>query len=585
MGTAASNVHRDIFKAIRHGMIDRVMAVRCNSSKCLKEMIKYAHFLFTTDLESVFSLCFRAFESSNYEVRCSVAEVLGLLVAITQQTNQTVVGKNRLASLEEVLNLLASGFLKGGIGFLKSGAGDMIKGGSACRETRIGVTHSYVMLVNHLGNHWLEKNMLFFLAHLLDLLSNPKCATTHMDVVYSRRCVGFIFRSVLGKHLGEKHQIQAIKVLLSLINKYIDSGVSSSSEITNGSSSNSKEIIKADIQLIQHVLVCALLEIGCIFEDLGTCSISLLQEPSLSLVDTLASLLTYQSSLVRLTVAWCLRCIAIASSSQLTPLIERSLERLETLKSSPETLYGYSFTLSALLGSSCQTPLGIPHNKGKLIFSIAEDLLRTATQNSRLSLQRTQSGWQLIGSVMTLGPAVFQGLLPRILLLWKNSFPRSSKELELEKARGDAFTWQITLENRAGALAAISSFLTYCDKLVTTEVIRRLLTPIEFAITMLINLGSIFRNYGPSVKASATSVRLRLYETLLLLPPQSFEESYSNLLRLLVSEFTLAESASNTTTSLLSNLCNSSDDIILGTWIQETDHSSIEDRVSKSFLF
>lgn len=37
------------------------------------------------------------------------------------------------------------------------------------------------------------------------------------------------------------------------------------------------------------------------------------------------------------------------------------------------------------------------------IFNIAEELLRTASQNSRLSLQRTQSGWLLLGALMTLG--------------------------------------------------------------------------------------------------------------------------------------------------------------------------------------
>lgn len=46
-----------------------------------------------------------------------------------------------------------------------------------------------------------------------------------------------------------------------------------------------------------------------------------------------------------------------------------------------------------------------------------------------------------------------KGLLPRMMLLWKNSFPRSNKELEQERHRGDAFTWQVTLEGRAGALA------------------------------------------------------------------------------------------------------------------------------------
>jgi len=40
------------------------------------------------------------------------------------------------------------------------------------------------------------------------------------------------------------------------------------------------------------------------------------------------------------------------------------------------------------------------------IFAIAEELLRTANQNSRLSLQRTQSGWLLLGALMTLGQSV-----------------------------------------------------------------------------------------------------------------------------------------------------------------------------------
>ena len=43
--------------------------------------------------------------------------------------------------------------------------------------------------------------------------------------------------------------------------------------------------------------------------------------------------------------------------------------------------------------------------------------------------------------------------LPRMMLLWRNAFPRTVKDLEAEKSRGDAFTWQVSLEARAGALA------------------------------------------------------------------------------------------------------------------------------------
>lgn len=38
-----------------------------------------------------------------------------------------------------------------------------------------------------------------------------------------------------------------------------------------------------------------------------------------------------------------------------------------------------------------------------MVVSIAEDLLRSAAQNSRLSLHRTQAGWLLLGALMTLG--------------------------------------------------------------------------------------------------------------------------------------------------------------------------------------
>ena len=58
----------------------------------------------------------------------------------------------------------------------------------------------------------------------------------------------------------------------------------------------------------------------------------------------------------------------------------------------------------------------------------------------------------LYSSFSCLGPSVVRYHLPKMLLLWRNVFPRSLKELEAEKARGDSFTWQVTLEGRAGAL-------------------------------------------------------------------------------------------------------------------------------------
>lgn len=94
MGSAAMNVHKDIYKAARVCLIDRNMAVRCAASKCLLELVKHAPFLHGSELESLATLCFRAFDGSNYEVRCAVARLLGTLVATTQQGQKDSTGKS-----------------------------------------------------------------------------------------------------------------------------------------------------------------------------------------------------------------------------------------------------------------------------------------------------------------------------------------------------------------------------------------------------------------------------------------------------------------------------------------------------------
>lgn len=58
-----------------------------------------------------------------------------------------------------------------------------------------------------------------------------------------------------------------------------------------------------------------------------------------------------------------------------------------------------------------------------------------------------------------------------------------------------------------------------------------------------------------------------------------FTGSFNALLRELVAEFTLTDNSANTTTSLLRSLCHYDDSVLMGSWLQETDHKSIEDQV------
>lgn len=64
-------------------------------------MIKHSSFLYTSDLENVATLCFRAFENANYEARCSVAKFLGFLIASTQMHNKD----NHSGIIQKILSL------------------------------------------------------------------------------------------------------------------------------------------------------------------------------------------------------------------------------------------------------------------------------------------------------------------------------------------------------------------------------------------------------------------------------------------------------------------------------------------------
>ena len=105
---------------------------------------------------------------------------------------------------------------------------------------------------------------------------------------------------------------------------------------------------------------------------------------------------------------------------------------------------------------------------------------------------------------------------------------RSSKKLESEKVRGDAFTLQ-----EAGALGSIHSFLTSCPDIVTDDITRWLGRPLEAALsllTLLASANSPIKAYSGQLKAPTATVRLRLLEVISVLPASILESSYAGLL-------------------------------------------------------
>uniref|UniRef100_A0A3Q1B3Z7 HEAT repeat-containing protein 5A n=1 Tax=Amphiprion ocellaris TaxID=80972 RepID=A0A3Q1B3Z7_AMPOC len=544
LGVSAVSSHRDVYKVARACLTDRSMAVRCAAAKCLLELQREAVFLWTSELENVATLCFRAFEGSNYNVRVSVSKLLGTLLAAAVEPRQSSAaprqGVKGRSSLEEVMDLLSAGFLRGGGGFLRT-SGDMLKGtSSVSKDIRIGVTQACVVFVSTLGGSWLEANFPAFLSLLMELASHSRATQTPVDAAVTRRCVSFILRSTLGSLLGEKAQTNAAKQICIVV-----------------------AVSSADISASQHVLVCCLLELGALVQGLGSTAAPLLTDTTtgLSLLDSVVSVLLHPVASARLAAAWCLRCVVMAMPSQCSPLLDRCAERLVALKSSPEAVAGYGAAVAALVAAVQHCPLGIPHTKGKVVLGLAEDLLRSASQNSRISLQRTQAGWMLVSSLVTLGPAVVEHHLSRLLLLWRCVFAASLREQDMELRRGDYFTWQVTLEGRAGALCAMKNLLLHCRELVTDDIISRLLTPLACAVTF-------------SVHCFSVVYRLRVYELLSLLPPNTYQGSTPTLFFYLpCSDLTL-----------LPPLCHHDDLPLVGPALHDTDHRYIEEQLHGSVV-
>ncbi|XP_008312892.1 HEAT repeat-containing protein 5A isoform X2 [Cynoglossus semilaevis] len=575
LSTNAVPCHRDIYKAARSCLTDRSMAVRCAATKCLLELQREAEFLWTSELENVATLCFRAFEGSNYDVRVSVAKLLGTLLAAAMEPRQSTaprpVGRGR-SSLEEAMDLLMAGFVRGGAGFLRV-SGDMLKGtSSVSKDIRIGITLSCVFMVSTLGGSWLEANLSSFLSLLMELVSQSKATHTSGDAAVTRCCVSFILRSTLGSLLGEKAQTNAVKQLCVTV----ASQTASDGAGTDGVSAS-------DISANQHKLVCCLLEVGGLIQGLGSTATPLLTDTSIAMLDTITAVLLYPSSPAVLAAAWCLRCIATAMPSLCSPLLDHCCERLVALKSSPEAVVGYGAAITALVASVQHCPLGIPHTKGKAVLALAEELLRSASQNSRISLQRTQAGWLLISALITLGPAVVELHLPRLLLLWRCVFPASLREQEMELRRGDYFTWQVTLEGRSGALCAMKNLLLHCKELVTDDIISRLLTPLACAVTLLTKL-PLVSSQSNSVRSFSLIYRLRVYELLTLLPPQTYQESFGLVMNQLVSDLCGHDNLNQTCSelTLLPPLCHHNDLPLVGPALLDTDHRFVEKQLSGS---
>jgi HEAT repeat-containing protein 5 len=221
---------------------------------------------------------------------------------------------------------------------------------------------------------------------------------------------------------------------------------------------------------------------------------------------------------------------------------------------------------------------GISSVRIKILFNFNMNLVRTSTKSivgqeqsmiPRLLLQRIHTAWHLLAACCSLDQQYLKPFLPHFVRLWHNVFPRSSMELEQERQRGDSFTWTLSLNQRSDALCAMIAFLNHsCMKrnnVVRDQLLEHMFEPIRSAIVILVHLPNLIKHVGVQLKGPAIMYRLRLYQLLVLIPIDAYEQYTKVLLRITTTEFTSPDNPLNTTTtSLLESMYHENERFLVG---------------------
>ncbi len=246
----------------------------------------------------------------------------------------------------------------------------------------------------------MEKHLPTIAKHVLELLSHPKTIATHIDAVYSRRCVSFILRSVFGKLLGESAQLVAARHLCRLICQKVSSigrgpemnvgreeklegeGQPRDGGQNSGGSERETERERLDREkdraVLQHMLICSVIEIGSLVHSLNTAALPLVAGDGAAisalgarstpppLLQALNSVLLFPMLAARVAGAWCMHCVGLALPSQLGGLVEYCLGQLRLSLGSSVAVSGYAYAIAALLGTVRFSELGLPSGKAKV---------------------------------------------------------------------------------------------------------------------------------------------------------------------------------------------------------------------------
>lgn len=287
------------------------------------------------------------------------------------------------------------------------------------------VPKAYVIFLREMGGVWLERHLSTLVHRVLELVKHAKTISTHIEAVYSRRCVSFILRLAFGTLLGESAQFVAARQLCETVSQNTaaallqkrskvgeddrreraeEGGGAAAAAVVavGGAAASEREEREArerdrELMMTQHAVICALVEIGALVYSLNTAALPLLvgdappllegapedeggrqqsqqQQQQPPLLRALASVVLHPAPAARLAGAWCIHCVSLALPSQLSALVGHCLAPLRRQQGttgaaaffSVDAIAGHSYTVAALLGTTRHSELGVPSTKAKV---------------------------------------------------------------------------------------------------------------------------------------------------------------------------------------------------------------------------
>ncbi|MCJ1462526.1 hypothetical protein MMC07_001128 [Pseudocyphellaria aurata] len=576
-GTIDEGIAREIWKYARTAASgDKAALVQASACKCLEQLVRSTEFFDTTGhFEGLKTTVWKTCESSIPGARHAAASCLAAILVKSYTDHAPEKPSFKVKKVKRPSRIQPAAVEEGEEGGSRSGSPsakrntskieftlqDLLKQlsvhyvrSSTGNKARAAITHCYVKILRSFNPKMVESAYMQVAEHLFtDILSNPFISHDRHRLLLTRKYIQKILTDCLGSEiLGETGRLNAAKMLINDILK------------------NYPQVIKERSEPSKHTLIGALDALASLIKSLGAAFAAMGD----NCCDTLIQVLQHPSYSVQIHVSHCLRVFVQACPQQLLPCasicmnsVSRELGMLASGRHSSRRCVGFANGLAAVLSVSPLQPLYSSLEISSRVLSIATSLLKSSSKAElRVSETQVQVAWIFIGGLMSLGPNFVKIHISQLLLLWRNALPRPLTVENSAQRQSSEISYLAHV--RECALGSILSFLQFNNKLITTDVSKRIAILLQNTLEFLESL-SIKKNSDDVSQRNNSSLQLQdlilmvrrrvlqCYTRLISFSPLASGEilTQSNLVTLAVSLF--ADPENHISGSLGSSIANS----------------------------